>query len=241
MGRWVTVALASMLVSSVGVGCGGGSSTSSAVRSPEDEGSSRRQRSGGPEVSSEVGGLDEAKVNETFEQSIGALQKCLSRGASRIEFLGGAVSFFIEVGSDGSVSHAHLEQSTLGDRKTEKCMLSALQAKTWPKPIGGKVGLARKSFDFDPPNDVRPPTDWEAQNVEPVLEKKSAEIAECKSGSSGTFTATLYVDTEGSPISVGVTPPDAAGESAVDCLVELLKDATYPSPGSWPAKVTFQL
>jgi hypothetical protein len=192
-------------------------------------------------VSSEVGGLDEEKVNSTFESSVGALQRCLASGASSVEFLGGGVSFFVVVGADGSASEAYLEQSTLGDRKTEKCMLGALKAKSWPKPVGGKVGHARKSFDFDPPNDVRPPTEWEGKNVEPVLEKAAGKIAKCKEGSSGTFNATMYVDTEGHPLSVGVTPPDAAGEGAVDCLVDVLKGQQYPSPGSWPAKVTFTL
>jgi hypothetical protein len=42
-------------------------------------------------------------------------------------------------------------------------------------------------------------------------------------------------------LSVGVTPPDDQGESAVDCLVEVLKHAKFPSPGSWPAKVSFSL
>jgi hypothetical protein len=77
--------------------------------------------------------------------------------------------------------------------------------------------------------------------VDEVLDKKAAEIADCKSGTSGGFTATMYIDTDGNPIGVGVTPPDQGGEQAVDCLVDLLKGETYPSPGSWPAKVTFTL
>ena len=57
----------------------------------------------------------------------------------------------------------------------------------------------------------------------------------------GNFEATMYVSTDGSVLAVGVTPPDEGGEDAVDCLVSTLKQATFPSPGSWPAKVTFAL
>lgn len=208
-----------------------------ALETTESDGESRTRIT----TSSELGGLNEAKVNEIFESSIRDLQRCLSRGANRVEFLGGAVSFFLEVDESGQVSHAHLEQSSLGDRKTEKCMLSALRAKSWPRPVGGKVGHARKSFDFDPPNDVRPPTEWDGENVAQVLSEKAGDIERCKDGSHGTFTATMYVDTEGNPLAVGVTPPDAEGENAVDCLVDVLSEAQYPSPGSWPAKVTFSL
>ena len=35
-----------------------------------------------------------------------------------------------------------------------------VERRVMPKPVGGDVGLARKSFDFDPPNDVRPPADY---------------------------------------------------------------------------------
>jgi hypothetical protein len=38
-----------------------------------------------------------------------------------------------------------------------------------------------------------------------------------------------------------MAPPDEQGEDAVDCIVDVLKQAKFPSPGSWPAKVTFTL
>ena len=120
-------------------------------------------------------------------------------------------------------------------------MLDVLRSKKWPKPVGGEHGLARKSFEFDPPNDVRPPTDWDGEQLEKTLAKLRGKIRSCKNGSGGNFEATMYVSTDGSVLAVGVTPPDENGEEAVDCLVSTLKDATFPSPGSWPAKVTFAL
>jgi hypothetical protein len=51
----------------------------------------------------------------------------------------------------------------------------------------------------------------------------------------------MYVGTDGSVLSAGVTPPSEEGESSVDCLVSTLKEASFPSPGSWPAKITFSL
>lgn len=222
------------------VQCGGASSEPVTADDVELE-SEPSRRDNQIQTSSEIGGLDEDKVNATFEKSLQGLQRCLTRGASRVEFLGGAVSFFLKVGTDGKIQHAHLEASTLGDHATETCMLDVLKRKEWPPPVGGDVGLARKSFDFDPPNDVRPPTDWDSENVREALDEKGDAISDCKGGSRGTFTATMYVDIEGKPLAVGVTPPDEDGGSAVECLVGLLEDTTFPSPGSWPAKVTFDL
>lgn len=191
-------------------------------------------------VSSEIGGLDEEKVNAAFESTLSGLERCLHQGASRVEFLGGSVSFFVKIDTSGKVDGAYLEKSTLGDRDTEKCMLGALRSKKWPKPVGGEHGLARKSFDFDPPNDVRPPADYDQEYLGKALGKISDKVASCKA-SKGSYEATIYVATDGSVLSAGVTPPDESGEESVDCLVEALKSAAFPSPGSWPAKVTFAL
>ncbi|HEY4158934.1 MAG TPA: AgmX/PglI C-terminal domain-containing protein [Polyangiaceae bacterium] len=196
---------------------------------------------GATSVSAEIGGLNETKVDATFQSAIDGLQDCLNSGAKRVEFLGGSVSFFVKINSKGRVDHAHLEKSTLGDRDTEKCMLQALRAKKWPRPVGGQHGLARKSFDFDPPNDVRAPTNWDSEHVSKEMGKLAHKLNACKSDSKGQYEATLYVGTDGSVLSASVTPPDEAGEQDVDCLVDLLRSASLPSPGSWPAKVTFSL
>lgn len=194
----------------------------------------------GINVSSEIGGLDESKVNAAFESGLSGLERCLHQGSGRVEFLGGQVSFFIKIDSSGKVDGAYLEKSTLGDRDTEKCMLGTMRSRNWPKPVGGEHGLARKSFDFDPPNDVRPPAEYDEEHLNKGLSKISDKVASCK-GAKGGYEATMYVATDGTVLAASVTPPDETGEESVDCLVSALKDASFPSPGSWPAKVTFTL
>lgn len=236
MSRLVAFALGLGLVAS----CGGGESPpKSPGRTSDDTG----PHGGGPaiEASGEVGGLDEQKVTKTFMQSVKDLEACLGKGAQKVELISGSVAFFLKIDKQGRVAHAHLEQSTLGDRETEKCMLAAVSKRSWPAPVGGEVGIARKGFDFDPPNDVRAPTEWPSERASSALKEKSAEIRKCKGSAGGSFRATLYVDTSGSVLSAGVTPPDEQGESAVDCLVSVLKETKFDSPGSWPAKVQTDL
>lgn len=211
-----------------------------APKTADDTPQTEEEHGTGVSVSSEIGGLNEEKVNAAFESSLDGLQHCLQQGASRVEFIGGSASFFLKIDASGKVDSSYLEKSTLGDRDTEKCMLDALRAKKWPKPVGGEHGLARKSFDFDPPNDVRPPADYDQDHLDKGLGKISGKLASCKE-SKGSYEATIYVATDGSVLSAGVTPPDERGEGSVDCLVSTLKGASFPSPGSWPAKVTFSL
>jgi len=222
------------------VACGGSEPNAKTPDEALAEGA-KEDRGPGVQTSSEIGGMNEDAVEETFSSSLGGLERCLSRGAERVEFLAGSVSFFLKINTSGKIAHAYLEHSTLGDRATEKCMLNSLRAKTWPKPVGGDHGLARKSFDFDAPNDVRPPTEWSDSEAQPGLAQIGGDVEKCKDGHSGRFEATLYVGTEGEVLAAGVTPPNEDGEDAVDCLVDALKGAKFPSPGSWPAKVTLSL
>jgi len=192
-------------------------------------------------ASAEIGGMNEEAVDAAFNSSVKGLQRCLDAGSKRVEFLGGSVSFFLKIDATGKVANAYLEHSTLGNRATERCMLDALAAKSWPKPVGGEHGLARKSFTFDPPNDVREPITWDDHDAAAGMKKIAGDVDKCKQGHAGPFEATLYVDTSGKVLSAGATPPDEAGAEAVDCLVGVLESASFPSPGSWPAKVTLAL
>ena len=196
------------------VACGGSEPTAkSAADAPIVEGGDEDHLHG-VRATSEIGGMNEDAVEETFSASLSGLERCLSRGAERVEFLGGSVSFFLKINTSGKVADAYLEHSTLGDRATEKCMLNSLRSKKWPKPVGGDHGLARKSFDFDPPNDVREPTFWTDEDAKPGLAKIGDEVSKCKNGHSGAFEATLYVGTEGEVLSVGIAPPDETGHAS---------------------------
>ncbi len=192
-------------------------------------------------ASAEIGALDEGRVSSTFHGALGGLQRCLTEGARKNELLGGDIAFLVKIGSTGKVVHAHAERSTLGDRDTEKCMLHVLEKKQWPEPEGGDVGIARSSFSFDMPNDERPPTEWEPERVQGDIATVTDKIDKCKRGARGKLTATVYVDPDGAAVSAGIASSDDSGESAADCIVAVLKEAKYSSPGSWPAKVTFPL
>jgi hypothetical protein len=151
------------------------------------------------------------------------------------------VDFYVGVHPDGSVD-TYLETSTLGDRQTEKCLLDVIRAQTWPKPVGGQVGEARNSLSFDPPDDVRPPLEWSIDNISAALSQVQSDIDNCKQHASlGRYAATVYVDTDGSALSAGGTPPGPNADLALDCLIGVLRSVKYPSPGSYPAKVTFDL
>ena len=191
---------------------------------------------------SEVGGMNAEKTQAVFSAAAGELERCFIAGSHRVEFLSGRVHFAVEVDSSGQLSKAYLKDSTLGDRETEQCMLRVLESQTWPKPVGGRIGRADGDFQFDADSEVRLPVEWSVGDIKKSLAKLNKKIAVCKDHNpSVVYRATLYVDTSGAVLSAGVATPDGAGSTASDCVVDVLKQAMLSSPGSWPAKVTFDL
>jgi hypothetical protein len=189
-------------------------------------------------VSSEVGALDEDAVDSVFQRAQRSLMGCAKKGASRVELLGGDIAFYVGIDQSGRAADARVERSTIGDRSTETCMLAVLRGHAWPKPVGGRKGQVHKSFAFDMPSDARPPVEWTADDVKPSVKKLRKQIQEC---GSGTYQITAYIDTRGTPISVGAASPEPIADSQIDCLVALVKGAKFKSPGSYPAKVSFEL
>ncbi len=192
-------------------------------------------------ATAEVGALPEEDSVYAFRESFDEIQRCFIDGARRIDFIGGEISFQVWVNAGGDVEVVYADISTLGDRATEECMFAALRSAPWPKPVGGPIGVAQNAFEFEMTGDVRPPVQWDESEVEETLAEQRSEIASCKAGSSERFLATAYVDTDGTPMAVGMAAPNREDEAKSKCLVQLIEGLTFPSPGSWPSKVTFNL
>jgi len=119
-------------------------------------------------------------------------------------------------------------------------MLDALRGTTWPIPEGGDDGLAEQELPFADYAE-RPPVPWNDDKVRDAVSKHAGDLAGCREGIMGNFVATAIVNTDGSVASVGMQQPDETADDAADCMVEVIRGMKLPSPGSWPAKVSFSV
>lgn len=193
----------------------------------------------GVEMMQEFGGMSEEKVTKAFKRVQKDLVGCLGVDGPSSEYLGGQVAFLVTVDRSGRTLTAQMEQSSLGSYTAERCMLDILAKNHWPKPVGGHKGLARSGMEYDS-GAVRPPVQWEASDIDSTLSAdKNAEIlAAC--GGGGPFEITAYVATSGKVLSAGVAHTDDDGETTAACLISAVEAMRFPSPGSWPAKVSFR-
>ena len=227
-------ALAACLLS---FGCGKGDAPPAAPTQAPAKAPARDERASiGAE--SEIGGLDEDRVKRAFEKAAPAISACFDRGVERIPFLRGDVAFKLRIARDGATRWAYVKDSTLGDRKTEACMLDVLKGVSWPRPLGGE-GLAENSFSFEPGGDAAKPVDWSPAQLGASLATTQSELSRCRrKAGTGKLKATLYVAPDGKPRAVGVSTADERGEPAASCVVEAINTMTFPSPDGPAAKVT---
>src|SRR6187399_2649442 len=102
------VRCACIALTSAFAACGG---SEPSAKAPDESGAEGAKEDRGPGISatSEIGGMNEDAVEETFSSSLGGLERCLNRGAERVEFLAGSVSFFLKINTSGKIANAYLE------------------------------------------------------------------------------------------------------------------------------------
>jgi hypothetical protein len=226
------------VLATAALGCGASPPPAAEEARPGAPEGRTEHQTGGPSVESEIGGLDDGKVKQTFEHLAGPLNGCFTKGTARLAYLGGDVRFVVRVAKDGSTRWAYLKDSTLGDRETETCMLGVVKATSWPRPQGGE-GLAENTFSFDPGSEERPPVAWSPEQLGPAQKKARSALAQCKKqAGTKSIKATMYVETDGKATAVGVASGDEKGEAAASCVIDALKGIKFPSPGSYASKVS---
>ena len=194
-----------------------------------------------PDLKAEVGALDAKQAKKNFEAILQKAERCqddLRKQDPRLDFLAGELRLEVRVGEDGKVKHAFLPRSTVGDLRLESCVLEAARGLPWPRPEGGLTGIAANDFSFPMKGD-REATPWPADRAQSTL--ASAALQPCKNGLKGAAEVTLYVDTDGKVIAAGASQPDPERPEVASCIVKAVSGLKFPSPGSWPAKVTVPL
>jgi hypothetical protein len=194
-----------------------------------------------PAATSDVGGMNEDRVQQTLQHIMPAITSCFTKGQAHVPYLAGDVRFAVRVAMDGSARWAYVKESNLGERETEACMLGVLKATTWPKPVGGE-GLLEGPFTFDPNPEQKPPTEWKPEQLGPAFYNVKSALVQCrrKAGTKA-MKVTMYVNTSGKAFAVGVSSADEKGEDAADCVLEALKKPKFRSPGGYAAKVTLSI
>jgi hypothetical protein len=207
-----------------------------------------------PKSASHPEAVEEEQAPASFEQSVGAMSdhdvdrafrkfekkvaRCVAEGASRVEAIGGRIRLELRISRRGDAKSAHLSESTLGDRETERCILDGALARRWPKAKGG-VGEASHEYAIE---SSVPVTEWQSKRLRPVMSEIHKKVAKCVMPLNGKqWQATLYIKRNGRVASSGVAPPTADASEQADCLVKELNRFRFGPQRSKLTKVSFTI
>jgi TonB family protein len=88
-----------------------------------------------------TGYLDPKVVQNVVQGGYFSMRECYEEGLARDTELTGKVQVRFVIGSDGRVSSAHLDDSTLPDCEAARCMLEVYRKLEFPEPNGGGVAV----------------------------------------------------------------------------------------------------
>jgi hypothetical protein len=235
--RWATAPIVMLAIAAVAGGCGGGSESGPA-QPAQSSGWEQPPPPEPMEVEGLMGTIPERKIHATLEPKLGRFQRCFFHGAEDVEFIGGDFEFYFRVGLDGRVEWVYPRSSTVGHRGTEECLLQEAARVRFPEPRGGGAAELAWGFGLDPAAG-RPPVDWEASRVAQLVASEGPGVTEACGG--GPFHVTAYVAPGGQVMAAGAAVDDADSAGRIDCVVEAVRGWSMPDPGSYAAKVSFDL
>jgi len=218
-------------------GCGGGEEeTTETTETTTGEEAPVVERDDGVAIEGLMGTIDAEEVRMTIEPKLTRFMRCFSRRWDEIEILGGHIHMSFRVDVQGNVLWVYPNESSIGDRETERCLLETAAAIHFPRPRGGEAEFGYP-LDLDPPDDVRPPVAWAESSVTDVVERNRDSLAACGSG----FTVTMYVGPGGEVMAAGAAAADLDQAENLDCVTDAVSQWEMPDPGSYPAKVSFSI
>jgi hypothetical protein len=191
----------------------------------------------GMEVSGLMGTIPERKILAVLEPKLPKFQRCFFDGSREVEHIGGEIELYFHVNLEGEVVWVYPRKSTIGHRATEQCILTEAKRAKFPGPKGGDAAELAWGFAFDS-SAPRPPVDWAASDIASALAEHEGIASSCGGGH---FSVTAYVAPGGKVIGAGAATDSETGAEHIDCVVQNVAGWAMPDPGSYPAKVAFEL
>jgi len=221
------------------VACGGSEdgTDEAEVQTESTAGSERTtEPSEGVAITGIMGTIRQDQVENALNPRMQRFMRCFTRRMGEVEYLAGDMRLNFRIHMDGSVAWVYPTESDIGDREGEQCALGVAQGTRFPRPRGGEAEF-NWSFGFDA-GDIRPPLSWHADALGSRADEVRRIAQRCHASGN---TITAYIEPGGAVLAAGGTMPDQDGGEALDCLLEGVRGMSMPDPGSYAAKIIFEV
>jgi hypothetical protein len=196
------------------------------------------QRNDGVQIEGLMGTISQQQVNQTLQPRTQGFGTCFTQGAG-VDFLGGDIRLSFRIHTDGTVAWVYPSSTSIGHRAVERCIADRAHGLQFPRPRGGEAEFTW-GFGYDAPSDVRAPLSWDTSRIAGTLATNSANLVSACGGQHG-FRVTAYVSPGGTVLATGASASAPEAAAQLDCVTAGVARWTFPDPGSYAAKVSFDL
>lgn len=189
-----------------------------------------------------MGTISADLVERGIEPRMGRFLRCFQDRYGSLDVLGGRFVMAFRIHTDGRVRWVYPSDSTVGDRETERCLLQVASGIHFHAPRGGEAEFSYP-LSLDTADDVRPPLNWDEARVSSALSQGgSGLLSSCRpAGSRAAYRVTAYIMPGGRVQAAGAATDDSEAVDSLDCVAQAVRGWSMPDPGSYPAKVQFEI
>ena len=194
------------------------------------------------EIEGIMGTISADDVRRGLEPRMRRFGMCFSRRYDELEVLAGELVMGFRVDREGRVLWVRPVRSTVGDRQTESCLMDVARGARFRPPRGGEAEFTYP-LAMDLTDGVRAPLAWGPERMQASIARFGEELLqECRpAGHSGGYSITAYVERPGRILAVGATTDAEPLVETLDCVVEHVRGWETATPGSYPARVSFEV
>jgi TonB family protein len=185
-------------------------------------------------VDNELGVLDGEDVNATMRDHFDDVRGCYNRAGKAQRYAGGRVLLRFLVAGDGSAQDVLVVESTLGNYDVERCLVDVGRRITFHAPSGRKATTFEYPVEFRSTSQVAV-MDIEGLKVEHDVAVFLPQLAACGKLAPEEATAVVYIESNGTPGSVGLAAGATLDEDVGDCMVQTIR--TWKMSATLPGRV----
>ncbi len=186
------------------------------------------------QLDGEMGVLETEEVDATMRAHFDDVRGCYSRAGKAQRYAGGRVLLRFLVAGDGSAQDVLVVESTLGNYDVERCLVDVGRRITFHAPSGRKPTTFEYPVEFRSTNQVAV-LDIEGLKVEHDVSVFLPQLAVCGRLAPEDATAVVYIESNGTPGSVGLAAGGALDEDVGDCMVQTIR--TWKMSATLPGRV----
>ncbi|MBN2723773.1 MAG: AgmX/PglI C-terminal domain-containing protein [Deltaproteobacteria bacterium] len=192
-------------------------------------------------IAGDLGEIDQAMVQKKFDEAKQTVQQCIIDGIGRDNFVGGSLNFTFRINLDGTVKKIDF-QSTVGNRKIEKCIYDFAMKIKFVKPKGGE---AKVDFPFSFESTMEIKKNWTLENLGRGGKKLFKSVIKCSDGTDNApskFKMVFYLlpDAEIGPMGIS-SDKKLVSDKFYNCVKKKLKKVKLPDPMGTVAKVILEV